>query len=87
MGGERGNWSTEIKKILVDAAQSDAKMDPGLRAAFPCFVEYLASKYDFYGAVAALGTIQGKDPKGPVFDEVVAALVVCKNKPIGGPGG
>ena len=84
LGGDRGNWSTEIKKILVDAAQSDAKMDPGLRAVFPCFVEYLASNYDFYGAVAALGTIQGENPKGPVFDAVVAALVVCKNRPLGG---
>ena len=84
MGGDRGNWSTEIKKILVDAAQSDAKMGPGLRAVFPCFVEYLASNYDFYGAVAALGTIQGENPKGPVFDAVVAALVVCKNGPLGG---
>jgi hypothetical protein len=87
MGGDRGNWSTEIKKILVDSAQSDAEMDPALRAAFSCFVEYLESKYDFYGAVAALGTIQGANPTGPVADAAtMAALAGCKNKQ-GAPGG
>ena len=82
VGGEKGKWTPALKKIVIDGGRS-ANLPPELRAIYPCFVDWLASQYNFFDALAALGTIAAGKP-GPVMDAVAAALAVCENKPLGG---
>ena len=82
VGGEKGKWTPDLKKLVIDGGRS-ANLPPELLAIYPCFVNWLASQYNFFDALAALGTMTAGKP-GPVLDAVVAALAVCKNKPLGG---
>jgi hypothetical protein len=84
VGGEKGKWTDALKNLVIDGA--DATMDRNFLAVYPCFVGWLASQYNFFDALAAMSTIKGANPTGPVAVRVMAALVDCMNKQ-GAPGG
>jgi hypothetical protein len=87
-GGERGNWTDQMKTFLKDAPRNAGTTDEAAAEAhWPCVVDFLADNYSFFDALNELGRTADLDDAAALNTPIAKAAVACSARGISGSAG